>query len=50
MYKGIYVPVITPFFADGSIDLGSLSKLCERFIEQGVSGIIPLGTCVLCGR
>lgn len=44
MYKGIYVPVITPFFADGSIDLGSLSKLCERFIEQGVSGIILLGT------
>lgn len=44
MFKGVYVPVVTPFFADGSLDLQSLSKLCDRLVEQNVAGIIPLGT------
>ena len=44
MFKGVYVPVITPFLSDGTLDLSSLSKLCENFIEQGVRGIVPLGT------
>lgn len=44
MFEGVYVPVITPFFEDGSLDLASLSKLCERLVSQDVAGIVPLGT------
>lgn len=44
MFEGVYVPVVTPFFEDGSLDLVSLSKLCERLVSQDVAGIIPLGT------
>ena len=44
MFEGVYVPVVTPFFEDGTLDLTSLSKLCERLVSQDVAGIVPLGT------
>ncbi len=44
MFQGIYLPVITPFKSDGSLDIKSLSKLCERLVADGVAGLLPLGT------
>ncbi len=44
MFHGIYVPVVTPFHADGSLDVKSLAKLAERLVADGVAGLVPLGT------
>lgn len=44
MFEGIYVPVVTPFHSDGSLDVASLSKLSERLVADGVAGLVPLGT------
>lgn len=44
MFHGIYVPVVTPFHSDGSLDLESLSRLAERLVTEGVAGLVPLGT------
>ncbi len=44
MFQGIYVPVVTPFHKDGSLDLPSLNKLADRLVADGVAGIVPLGT------
>lgn len=44
MFQGIYVPVITPFHTDGSLDVASLSKLCDRLVADGIAGLVALGT------
>ena len=42
--EGIYTPLITPFFADGSIDYDSLAELIERLVSAGVHGMISGGS------
>lgn len=42
--EGIYTPVITPFFGDGSIDFDSLAELVERLVTAGVHGLISGGS------
>lgn len=42
--EGIYTPVITPFFADGSIDFDSLAELVDRLAAAGVHGLISGGS------
>jgi len=44
MFQGIYVPVVTPFHQDGTLDLKSLGKLADRLVADGVAGLVPLGT------
>lgn len=44
MFQGVYIPVITPFHSDGSLDVASLAKLCDRLVGEGVAGLLPLGT------
>ena len=41
--EGVIVPLITPF-KDGEVDIKSYERLVNNFIEEGVSGIIPLAT------
>lgn len=41
--KGLYLPIITPF-KDDKVDYKSLEKLVNYYINEGVNGIIPLGT------
>lgn len=43
MFKGIYVPLVTPFL-DGEIDWESLERLVDYYIEKGVDGLVPCGT------
>ncbi|MGD9202079.1 MAG: dihydrodipicolinate synthase family protein [Chitinispirillia bacterium] len=41
--KGVYLPVITPFY-NNKIDFLSYKKLIHHYIEKGITGIIPNGT------
>jgi 4-hydroxy-tetrahydrodipicolinate synthase len=43
-FQGIYTPIITPFFDDGSIDWESYAKVIEFQIESGVAGVIVGGS------
>ncbi|KAA2315690.1 4-hydroxy-tetrahydrodipicolinate synthase [Pseudooceanicola sediminis] len=43
MFKGSIPALVTPF-KDGELDLATLKKLVDWHIEQGSSGIVPVGT------
>jgi 4-hydroxy-tetrahydrodipicolinate synthase len=42
--RGVWVPLITPFAADGSVDLDAIERLCNEYLDAGVAGIVALGT------
>lgn len=41
--KGIWIPLVTPF-KDDKFDVVSYKRLVEHYIDQGVTGLMPLGT------
>jgi 4-hydroxy-tetrahydrodipicolinate synthase len=41
---GLFVPLITPFDADGAVALDPLEALARRMLEAGASGLVALGT------
>ena len=41
--EGIWLPIITPFI-DGEVDFRSYERLIAHYLEQGISGLIPMGT------
>jgi 4-hydroxy-tetrahydrodipicolinate synthase len=44
MFRGSMVALVTPMFADGSVDFDSLSRLVEMHIQNGTSAIVSMGT------
>jgi len=44
MFTGCGTALVTPFTADGSLDEGTLRKLVQRQIEQGIDFLVPCGT------
>ncbi|HTT50252.1 MAG TPA: dihydrodipicolinate synthase family protein [Streptosporangiaceae bacterium] len=42
--RGILVPLITPFAADGRVALGALEALAGDALDAGAAGIVALGT------
>lgn len=42
--RGVWVPLVTPFAADGSVDADAIKRLCNEYIDAGVAGIVALGT------
>jgi 4-hydroxy-tetrahydrodipicolinate synthase len=42
--SGVYVPLITPFAADGSIAVGDLRSLASGYLDSGAAGLVALGT------
>ena len=42
--RGTFTALVTPFNADGSVDLGALDALVEWQLAQGVEGLVPCGT------
>ncbi|NUT34630.1 MAG: 4-hydroxy-tetrahydrodipicolinate synthase, partial [Hamadaea sp.] len=42
--SGVYVPLITPFTADGGIDLDGVEKLAIDVLDAGAAGLVALGT------
>lgn len=43
-YAGTWTALVTPFKQDGSLDEAALVALVERQIENGVTGVVPVGT------
>jgi 4-hydroxy-tetrahydrodipicolinate synthase len=41
---GVWVPLITPFDASGSVDIEAIERLCGEYLADGVAGIVALGT------
>ncbi len=44
MIRGLYVALVTPFSADGSLNEAKLSELVDFHIEAGTDGLVPCGT------
>jgi 4-hydroxy-tetrahydrodipicolinate synthase len=42
--EGVYVPMVTPFGADGRVDLGCLEALTAGVIRDGARGVVALAT------
>jgi len=43
-FSGIWVPVVTPFASDGSVDAERLAALVRRLTGAGVHGLVACGT------
>jgi 4-hydroxy-tetrahydrodipicolinate synthase len=41
---GLWVPLITPFDADGEVDTAAIDRLCRDYLRAGARGIVALGT------
>jgi 4-hydroxy-tetrahydrodipicolinate synthase len=41
---GLYVPLITPFAADGSVARAALETLAHQVLDDGATGLVALGT------
>lgn len=41
---GLWVPIVTPFATDGSVDLDALGRLGRRVLADGAVGLVALGT------
>ena len=44
LLRGVYVPLITPFGEDGSIDFDSLRRLATDTLDAGAVGLVALAT------
>jgi len=44
IFKGCGTALVTPFFADGTVDYDAYAALVERQIESGVDFLVPLAT------
>ena len=44
MLRGVYLPLITPFAADGSVALDAVEALAHEYLDAGAAGLVPLGT------
>ena len=42
--RGVHVPLITPFAADGSVALDAVASLTHHYLDAGATGIVALGT------
>jgi 4-hydroxy-tetrahydrodipicolinate synthase len=41
---GLFIPLITPFTADGELAADALERLAHRVLDDGAKGIVALGT------
>ena len=44
MFTGIYTAIVTPFQSDNTLDEEAFRSLIEFQINNGVDGIVPVGT------
>jgi 4-hydroxy-tetrahydrodipicolinate synthase len=42
--RGVYIPLVTPFAADGSVALDAVTALGHHYLDAGAAGLVPLGT------
>jgi 4-hydroxy-tetrahydrodipicolinate synthase len=43
-FRGTYTVMVTPFTADGALDRAGLRRFVDWQIDQGIHGLIPLGS------
>ncbi|WP_109479543.1 4-hydroxy-tetrahydrodipicolinate synthase [Paraburkholderia sp. C35] len=43
-FSGIWIPLVTPFSADGAVDHAALRRLIRLYADAGVAGVVALGT------
>jgi 4-hydroxy-tetrahydrodipicolinate synthase len=43
-FSGIWIPLVTPFSADGAVDHAALRRLITLYADAGVAGLVALGT------
>lgn len=43
-YRGVVVPMVSPFTPDGAIDEPAVARIVDHLVVGGVSGVFPLGT------
>ena len=41
---GIYIPMVTPFHADESINFNGIAEVTDYLARNGVTGVIPSGS------
>ncbi len=44
MFRGVYTVLVTPFTADGSVDVDGIRKNVEWQISEGVHGVVTVGS------
>jgi 4-hydroxy-tetrahydrodipicolinate synthase len=44
LLAGLFVPLVTPFTADGEVAAGALERLAHRVLDDGAAGLVALGT------
>jgi len=44
MLRGVYLPLVTPYAADGSVALDAVESLAHGYLDAGAAGLVPLGT------
>jgi 4-hydroxy-tetrahydrodipicolinate synthase len=44
VFSGIWVPVVTPFAPDGSVDASGLAALVDGLVKAGIHGLVVCGT------
>jgi 4-hydroxy-tetrahydrodipicolinate synthase len=44
MFQGAFTALVTPFRKDGAVDEDSLRRLVNFQIDEGIAGIVPMGT------
>ncbi|MDT9598840.1 dihydrodipicolinate synthase family protein [Sphingosinicella rhizophila] len=45
LWKGVYPAATTQFAADGSVDIDATQRVLTALVDDGVDGLILLGTC-----
>ena len=43
-FRGVHVPLVTPFDAEGAVALGVLERLAHDVLDAGAAGLVALGT------
>jgi 4-hydroxy-tetrahydrodipicolinate synthase len=41
---GVFIPLVTPFDADGEVSAAALASLAHEVLDDGVAGLVALGT------
>jgi len=44
LLQGVYIPLVTPFAANGTVALDAVEGLCHEYLDAGCAGIVALGT------
>jgi 4-hydroxy-tetrahydrodipicolinate synthase len=44
MFEGVYTALVTPFQENGKIDVENLKSLVDWQIDEGIHGLVPMGT------